>query len=93
MGLIYYCQYNHQKLKIVQLGSGSFSKILNGFTCFAGYVSAFGISMVANFQETSVLQMHLVGAMMCFGVGAGYNVFQVSNLTELIVFIDLKYKA
>ncbi|XP_076816405.1 DNA damage-regulated autophagy modulator protein 2-like [Clavelina lepadiformis] len=33
----------------------------------------FGISLVANFQETSVLGVHIAGAMMAFGLGTIYE--------------------
>ncbi|MCL4124652.1 UNVERIFIED_CONTAM: hypothetical protein GTU68_042268 [Idotea baltica] len=37
-----------------------------------GTLAAFGISLVANFQETNVLSVHLVGALMAFGGGVVY---------------------
>lgn len=37
-----------------------------------GWISSFGVSMVANFQEANQLQMHILGAFMVFGLGAVY---------------------
>lgn len=37
-----------------------------------GFASCFGISVVANFQETNVRVVHLFGALLCFGFGSVY---------------------
>eukprot|EP00094_Tigriopus_californicus_P001586 TCALIF_01533-PA protein Name:"Similar to DRAM2 DNA damage-regulated autophagy modulator protein 2 (Homo sapiens)" AED:0.14 eAED:0.14 QI:0/-1/0/1/-1/1/1/0/201 len=42
-----------------------------------GWIGALGISIVANFQETSVFVVHFIGAMMAFGVGTLYLWTQV----------------
>jgi hypothetical protein len=39
---------------------------------FLGYTSAFGVSMVANFQESNVIYVHYTGALMAFGCGLIY---------------------
>ncbi|KAI0222159.1 DNA damage-regulated autophagy modulator protein 2 [Lamellibrachia satsuma] len=44
----------------------------NKVTLFMGLLSCLGISMVGNFQETEVLPMHIVGAMLAFGVSIVY---------------------
>jgi hypothetical protein len=41
------------------------------FLCF-GLIAAFGVSLVANFQETRLIQVHLAGALAAFGVGIVY---------------------
>ncbi|XP_069006302.1 DNA damage-regulated autophagy modulator protein 2b [Embiotoca jacksoni] len=41
-----------------------------------GCVSSFGMCVVANFQKTTLFSMHLVGAVLTFGVGALYIVVQ-----------------
>ena len=46
--------------------------IVNDVALFLGGLSAFGIMLVANFQETSVLLLHLVGATMTFALGNVY---------------------
>lgn len=52
-----------------------------------GLASAFGITLVANFQEPNLLQMHAAGAFLVFGLGAAYLwieviiTFQISNGT------------
>ncbi|KAK0407009.1 hypothetical protein QR680_018946 [Steinernema hermaphroditum] len=38
-----------------------------------GYTSAFGVSMVANFQENNVIIVHYTGALMAFGCGLLYT--------------------
>ncbi|XP_029006310.1 DNA damage-regulated autophagy modulator protein 2b [Betta splendens] len=41
-----------------------------------GYISSFGMCVVANFQKTTLFSVHLVGAIMTFGVGALYVLVQ-----------------
>ncbi|XP_049893890.1 DNA damage-regulated autophagy modulator protein 2b [Epinephelus moara] len=46
---------------------------LNRLNCFGlvlGLISSFGMCVVANFQKTTLFSMHLVGAVLTFGVGA-----------------------
>ncbi|XP_075226629.1 DNA damage-regulated autophagy modulator protein 2 [Lycorma delicatula] len=45
---------------------------LNNAGVYAGLISCFGLSLVANFQETNVFVVHVIGAFMCFGVGTVY---------------------
>lgn len=43
---------------------------LNRFGLLLGLISSFGMCVVANFQKTTLFSMHLVGAVLTFGVGA-----------------------
>lgn len=45
---------------------------LNKASVYLGFISCFGLSLVANFQETNVIYVHLTGAFLCFGVGTLY---------------------
>ncbi|XP_060897249.1 DNA damage-regulated autophagy modulator protein 2b [Labrus mixtus] len=47
-------------------------KRLNRFGLLLGWTSSFGMCVVANFQKTTLFSMHLVGAVLTFGVGALY---------------------
>lgn len=78
VGIVFYCQYMQIKLKTSQ-DSRKLVRWLNVFCLVIGIIAAFGASVVANFQETSDITMHLIGANMIFGVGAGYFIFQVSK--------------
>ncbi|KAK5871997.1 hypothetical protein PBY51_012733 [Eleginops maclovinus] len=49
---------------------------LNFFGLVLGLISSFGMCVVANFQKTTLFSMHLVGAVMTFGVGALYILVQ-----------------
>ncbi|XP_076599560.1 DNA damage-regulated autophagy modulator protein 2b isoform X2 [Chaetodon auriga] len=49
---------------------------LNRFGLLLGFISSFGMCVVANFQKTTLFSMHLVGAVMTFGVGALYILVQ-----------------
>ncbi|KDR23377.1 hypothetical protein L798_05340, partial [Zootermopsis nevadensis] len=48
----------------------------NKIALWIGYLSCFGLSLVANFQETNVIIVHLTGAFLCFGLGTVYIWFQ-----------------
>lgn len=50
----------------------------NKIALWIGYLSCFGLSLVANFQETNVIIVHLTGAFLCFGLGTVYIWLQVS---------------
>ncbi|BES99612.1 Frag1/DRAM/Sfk1 family [Nesidiocoris tenuis] len=49
---------------------------LNKLALWLGFISAFGLSIVANFQETNVKYVHLSGALLCFGAGSAYFFIQ-----------------
>ncbi|KAI4890864.1 hypothetical protein NFI96_023731 [Prochilodus magdalenae] len=49
---------------------------LNFAGLLLGCISSFGMCVVANFQKTTLFSMHLVGAMLTFGVGALYILCQ-----------------
>jgi hypothetical protein len=50
---------------------------LNNLSLWIGWAGAFGISLVANFQETSVFRVHMTGALLAFGLGTVYLWTQV----------------
>lgn len=56
---------HHEVLKAV-IGN------INKKSCFIGLASCYGISIVANFQETNVRFMHYIGAFTAFGMGTLY---------------------
>ncbi|XP_056290049.1 DNA damage-regulated autophagy modulator protein 2-like isoform X1 [Pseudoliparis swirei] len=49
---------------------------LNRVGLLLGLTSSFGMAVVANFQKTTLFSMHLVGAVLTFGVGALYILVQ-----------------
>lgn len=57
---------------------------LNKMSLWFGILSSFGISLVANFQETNIFSVHLIGAFLAFGLGAMYQYLSVSNLNIYI---------
>jgi hypothetical protein len=58
----------------------------NKIALWTGFLSCFGLSLVANFQETNVILVHLTGAFLCFGLGTVYIWLQVSIYNMLIFF-------
>ncbi|KAK2145833.1 hypothetical protein LSH36_654g01068 [Paralvinella palmiformis] len=49
----------------------------NHVSLYIGLIAAFGMSMVGNFQETNVLVVHLIGAILAFGIGGVYGTIHV----------------
>ncbi|XP_061582979.1 DNA damage-regulated autophagy modulator protein 2b [Cololabis saira] len=49
---------------------------LNRVGLVLGWISSFGMCVVANFQKTTLFSMHLVGAVLTFGFGALYILVQ-----------------
>jgi hypothetical protein len=58
----------------------------NKVALWIGFLSCFGLSLVANFQETNVIVVHLTGAFLCFGLGTVYIWLQVST-HNMFVFL------
>ena len=50
---------------------------LNNASLLVGSLAALGISLAANFQETHVYSVHIIGALMAFGGGTIYLWLQV----------------
>lgn len=51
---------------------------LNKISVWVGLLSALGVSIVGNFQETNVIIVHLIGAIMAFGLGCVYCILHTS---------------
>ncbi|XP_037388301.1 DNA damage-regulated autophagy modulator protein 2b isoform X1 [Pygocentrus nattereri] len=51
---------------------------LNTVGLLLGCISSFGMCVVANFQKTTVFSLHMVGAVLTFGVGALYVLSQTA---------------
>lgn len=49
---------------------------LNLVGLLLGFISSFGMCVVANFQKTTLFPMHMLGAVLTFGVGAVYILVQ-----------------
>lgn len=65
----------------------------NWIGLWVGCVSAFGLSIVANFQETSVFRVHMTGAMMCFGFGVMYSWLQSTMSLKMIPLVNSRRMA
>lgn len=62
----------------------------NKIALWIGYLSCFGLSLVANFQETNVIIVHLTGAFLCFGLGTVYIWLQVSMYIMLVCVLYVR---
>ena len=79
VGIVVYIRYKqvHEFLLSHEIGQRSIR--VNAVGLYLGWIGAFGISIVANFQETAVFRVHLVGALMAFGIGSLYLWTQVKE--------------
>lgn len=50
---------------------------LNKVSFYLGIIAAFGVCVVGNFEETNVLEVHMLGAFAAFGCGSIYQCLQV----------------
>ncbi|PIK33723.1 putative DNA damage-regulated autophagy modulator protein 2-like [Apostichopus japonicus] len=62
-----------KQVGIAAEGNNSVS-LLNRVGFVLGIIACFGMSLVANFQELNVASVHMIGAMLCFGVGSVYTI-------------------
>ncbi|TMS36557.1 hypothetical protein L596_003696 [Steinernema carpocapsae] len=51
---------------------------LNNLSLYVGLLSSCGMFIVANFQETAVIQIHMGGAIVCFGGSCLYMLMQAA---------------
>lgn len=69
--------YQIKEYTILYNFSGALLK-WNIYGIIFGIASSLGMSLVANFQETNFLSVHIIGAMLCFGGATIYFWIQVS---------------
>lgn len=55
----------------------------NKWSMGVGCAGCLGMSLVANFQETSIVAVHGIGAILAFAVGSFYFMIEVSNKESL----------
>ncbi|XP_023290703.1 DNA damage-regulated autophagy modulator protein 2 isoform X2 [Orussus abietinus] len=72
MCFIIYIRYSQVKMCSIIYRHQTSLPRWNNAALILGLVSNLGLSIVANFQETSVIVVHLIGALLCFGCGAAY---------------------
>lgn len=65
----------------------------NQKSLWIGFLSCFGISIVANFQETNVRIVHYIGALFCFGFGTTYFWIQSMISFYILPFHGTLFKA
>lgn len=66
---------------------------INWIALWIGCVSAFGMSIVANFQETNVFRVHMAGAILCFGFGVMYAWMQTFMSFKMIPLVNSRRMA
>lgn len=72
MSFVIYIRYSQVKECTTIFSLQSSLPKWNHWALIFGLLSTFGLSVVANFQETSVLIVHFLGAILCFGCGTAY---------------------
>lgn len=77
VGATAYIRYKQVDEYLKQKGADSRClRIFNKTGLFFGFLAAFGTTVVGAFQETSVLSIHIFGAMMAFGGGSIFLIIQ-----------------
>ena len=66
----------HSQYEKFHAGDNRKLYVVNDVTMFLGFIAALGTLIVANFQETNVISMHILGALMTFVIGVIYCWFQ-----------------
>ena len=64
-------------------------KRLNTLSLVLGLLGSLGVSIVGNFQETSVVVVHFIGASLCFGLGTIYLWIQVQYVLSSFMMVQL----
>lgn len=77
MALAVYIRYREVKETDRMAGNVDNVENLNNKSLWLGFVAAFGVSVVGNFQETNVFSVHVLGAFLAFGLGTVYICMQV----------------
>lgn len=77
VSLIVFVRYAQIKELLVSYQFSSFWRKLNFIAFIIGMISTLGMTMVANFQESAMLRVHLTGAVLCFGGATFYLILQV----------------
>ncbi|XP_034949080.1 DNA damage-regulated autophagy modulator protein 2 [Chelonus insularis] len=72
MCIIIYIRYAQVKEVSNTYQLSAFWQRLNNISLIIGIISTLGMSITGNFQETSNLVVHLIGATLCFGGGTVY---------------------
>ncbi|XP_011645315.1 DNA damage-regulated autophagy modulator protein 2-like [Pogonomyrmex barbatus] len=85
MCFMIYVRYSQVKECIKTFASSTSLPKWNYWALVFGLISSAGLSIVANFQETSVIVVHLIGALLCFGGGTAYFWTQVYKIKNYVL--------
>merc|ERR1711915_802963 len=77
LSLTFYLRYKQVADFYVAHSKRQHLKRVNTISLWLGLLGSLGVSLVGNFQETSVVVVHFIGASMCFGLGTFYLWIQV----------------
>lgn len=84
VGCMIYIRYAHVKECTSVFRSSASLPRWNYWALIFGLLATAGLSIVANFQETSMLVVHLFGALLCFGGGTVYFWTQVRKVIHAL---------
>lgn len=66
----------YKQVEALTADEGARLSRLNLVGLVLGFISSFGMCVVANFQKTTLFPVHMLGAVLTFGVGAIYILVQ-----------------
>lgn len=74
--ILVYVRYRHVRFLCGRHSLNAKIQLRNKISTWIGVVSCIGISLVGNFQETNILIVHLIGAIIAFGFGTIWQCLQ-----------------
>ncbi|XP_045175772.1 DNA damage-regulated autophagy modulator protein 1-like [Mercenaria mercenaria] len=75
-GVIIYTRYRQILYHFEQNSPAKYLLHINTAAFITGLLTIFGVSLVGNFQATNILEVHLLGAFLAFGVSFVYMILQ-----------------
>ncbi|XP_072336801.1 DNA damage-regulated autophagy modulator protein 2-like isoform X1 [Scyliorhinus torazame] len=66
----------YKQVETLNQGDGHSINKLNRTSLVLGLISCLGLCIVANFQKTAIIQVHVCGAVLTFGIGVVYLLLQ-----------------
>ncbi|XP_015912317.1 DNA damage-regulated autophagy modulator protein 2 [Parasteatoda tepidariorum] len=95
MAAFIYVRYKHVEQHYRDHLSSDYSVVLklNQTALIVGWMGCFGASIIANFQETSVIIVHMSGALLAFGCSAIYSWLQTVISHYVCPFLNSTFVA
>ncbi|XP_066583367.1 DNA damage-regulated autophagy modulator protein 1-like [Prorops nasuta] len=88
LGCCVYIRHRQVSQWQIERGESLVNRKLLFLTKCCGYLSCFGLDILANFQETRVVAAHMIGAMTCFTAGTIYFCLQTYLSYKMVPVVN-----